>query len=395
MRNQRMRPLSLRERRGAAAPTKHSPPRRIRQLAKTFAETDDFIRAITERLVKRAHVVLRGQHLQVQLRAAERGQRRFDVRDQTRADAMPPQRPRRRRASRASRDGRRSRPLPCRPRVHPSTPTKNNSGCVASLFAIDRRGLRCGFVAIPVLGKRRVATTRSRRRCRVHRNGGSKARRSYSSCVARFDYSESRIERSIAIIWSISSFVTFSAGMKRSRFGRAAFSSRPSGCMSRASSTIWVPMSLPSSSARSRPSPRSPLKPRSSDNSSSLRAQIVAARAHAFEETRRGQLRDHRIADGRHQWVAVVGAALIARLRSIATSAFAKQRSQRHAAADALAERHDVRLDARQLIARTACRRDRSRFALRRRSAAGCACRVSSRSCCMNSRVAGITPPSP
>ncbi|CAM2158588.1 conserved hypothetical protein [Paraburkholderia tropica] len=80
-----------------------------------------------------------------------------------------------------------------------------------------------------------------------------------------------------------------------------------------------------------------------------LFAQIFAARAHAFEEARRDQLRDHRVAGGRHHRIAVVGAALIAGFEH-ADVLFREQRRERHAAADALAERHDVRLDVRQFI---------------------------------------------
>src|SRR3954468_23240135 len=58
---------------------------------------------------------------------------------------------------------------------------------------------------------------------------------------------------SIAIIISISSFDTVNDGMKRSKFGRGAFSSKPA---SRARSTILGAMSCRRSSATSKPLPR-------------------------------------------------------------------------------------------------------------------------------------------
>ena len=48
----------------------------------------DRIGAITERFIERLKIGLRGQHLQIQLRTAQRGQRAFDMRDEPRADAM-------------------------------------------------------------------------------------------------------------------------------------------------------------------------------------------------------------------------------------------------------------------------------------------------------------------
>lgn len=107
-------------------------------------------------------------------------------------------------------------------------------------------------------------------------------------------------------------------------------------------------MSLPSRSARNRPSPRSPSKPRSSDSSSSLCFRY-SPRAHALQEARRDELRDHRVPRRAHQRVAVVGAALVARLEHRDVG-LRQQRRERHAAADALAERHDVRLDAGELV---------------------------------------------
>lgn len=81
-----MRPFSFQ------ALVRRSGSRRFRQFAEAFAETDDGIRAITERFIKGPHVGLCGQHLQVQLRAATFGQRVLDMRDQPRADAMTSQR---------------------------------------------------------------------------------------------------------------------------------------------------------------------------------------------------------------------------------------------------------------------------------------------------------------
>ena len=110
--------------------------------------------------------------------------------------------------------------------------------------------------------------------------------------------------------------LTFSAGMKRSRSGRGEFSSRPTGAMSRARSTICGPMSVPSFSARSKPSPRSPCKPWCSHSLQQFGRQVGAFFSDRWQEARLQQCVQHRGADRGHQRVAVVGAALVARLEA-------------------------------------------------------------------------------
>ncbi len=96
--------------------------------------------------------------------------------------------------------------------------------------------------------------------------------------------------------------------------------------------------------------------PRSAPRSSSSRcgrqllAQVVAHLFHVIQKARLQLFIDHRQAHRAHQRVAVVGAALVAVLEH-AHSLLRQQRRQGHAAADALAQGHDVRLDAEMLVA--------------------------------------------
>src|SRR6185312_14241601 len=67
------------------------------------------------------------------------------------------------------------------------------------------------------------------------------------------------------------------------------------------------------------------------------------------QERRLGHLLQHGEADRAHQWIAVEGATLIAVLEAGGASG-RKQGRERHAAADAFAQRHDVGRDARVLV---------------------------------------------
>src|ERR1700682_5044648 len=68
-----------------------------------------------------------------------------------------------------------------------------------------------------------------------------------------------------------------------------------------------------------------------------------------LQEFRRGNVIENREARGAHQWIAVERAALIAVFET--RRMFGRQQcSERHAAADAFAERHDVGLDASVLV---------------------------------------------
>ena len=78
--------------------------------------------------------------------------------------------------------------------------------------------------------------------------------------------------------------------------------------------------------------------------------QVVAQRAHFGQEGGLGNFAQHRAAHGAHQRVAVVGAALVAVLK-YARGFLGAQGRERHAAANAFAQSHDVWLHAKMLVA--------------------------------------------
>src|SRR5476649_798293 len=219
--------------------------------SKPLAEAHHFIHLITELRVKRPRFRLVRHDLQIQLRTSDSGERAFRVLNQRAGITVA------------------AFILGDRERIHPSAVpvvTHHHRSDQTLFQHADEEKLR--------LHGERVSNRYTRVALWFARRGVFRKRlcpeREYRLRVALIEdpdnHSASSTDRSIDIIWSISSFVTFSAGMKRSRFGRAAFRSKPSGPMSRAISTIFGPLSLLSSNARSRPSPRSPLKPRSSES---------------------------------------------------------------------------------------------------------------------------------
>ena len=134
--------------------------------------------------------------------------------------------------------------------------------------------------------------------------------------------------------------------MKRSASGCGEFSSRPS---SNACATIEAPIGSFRSSASNSPRPRTSPRPCRADSRCSSLSRYSPASTADFRNVGRRDLFEHRKPRGAHQRIAVEGAALVAMFE--AGGVFGReQRRQRHAAADAFAERHDVGLDAGVLV---------------------------------------------
>ena len=134
--------------------------------------------------------------------------------------------------------------------------------------------------------------------------------------------------------------------MKRSASGCGEFSSTPA---SNACATIAGAIGSLRSSASSSPRPRTPPRPCRAETFCSSLSSNRPASATDFRNSGLADLLEHRKTRRAHQRIAVERAALVAVLE--AGGLFGReQRRQRHAAADALAERHDVGLDAGMLV---------------------------------------------
>ena len=134
--------------------------------------------------------------------------------------------------------------------------------------------------------------------------------------------------------------------MKRSASGCGEFSSTPSA---NACATIEAPIGSLRSSASSRPRPRTSPRPCRADNFCSSLSRNRPASAADFRKSGCADLFEHRKTRRAHQRIAVERAALIAMLEA-GRMLGRQQGCERHAAADALAERHDVGLDPGMLV---------------------------------------------
>src|SRR3954471_19051060 len=150
-----------------------------------------------------------------------------------------------------------------------------------------------------------------------------------------------RIVSRQSIISEISSRVTLSAGMKRSASGCGELMSTPSAS---ASATIAAPIGSFRSSASNNPRPRTSPRPCRADSFCNSLSRNRPASATAFRNSGFENFFEHREPCRAHQRIAVEGAALVAVFEARRVLG-REQGSQRHAAADALAERHDVGLD--------------------------------------------------
>ena len=155
-----------------------------------------------------------------------------------------------------------------------------------------------------------------------------------------------RIASSPSIICAISSRVTLSAGMKRSVSGRGELSSRPA---SNACATIAGPIGSFRSSASNSPRPRTSPRPCRADSRCNSLSRYSPASAAAFRNAGLPISSSTANPAAHIKRIAVERAALVAVLEAGGLLG-RQQRRQRHAAADTLAERHDVGLDLRVLV---------------------------------------------